>query len=196
MRPARQAPALAALLAAVLAGCGIENPYDERRPTANAGAVSGEPVATQPADFPIGGELRPGRPAAGEPTTFPAAGRTPQSTLRMAALLAGNWTAATAQSVYDKLAAISVSDTRVQFQQLAAGARIDVRQRGEGARSTATVVAITVSGTGDTRRGVIVTRERMVTDDLPSLAAEYRVTLARVQRRGGAWVIASWEPKP
>jgi hypothetical protein len=171
---------LASLLALPAAGCGVSDPYDQREPThADRPAATAEPPRAEP-----------------EPTSFPGAAATPQETLRHAAQLAGNWTSANASERYRRLSALSVDPARAEFERVAAGARTDVLQTRADSRSTATVMGVIVRGSGGVRRGIVVTRERMETPELQHLPAEYRMTLATVERWGEAWVISSWAPKP
>jgi len=181
--------ALAALLAAGAAasGCAIEDPYERRdREAAEAAALS-EP--------PSGGDVREDAPlAAPEPATFPDAGPTPEDTLTRAARLSGNWTSATAPTVFGRLVGLSAENARAQFELIAEQAEAEAQLRADSG-SRARVEAVVVHGTGDRRRGLAVTRERMTVPDAAALPEEYRVTVATLERRGAAWVITDWEPK-
>lgn len=193
MKPTPNLLLTTALLSVALAGCGIENPYDEK-PDDDRTRTAPRVDALPPA--PPDGEL-PGVSTAGpEPDRYRGAGTTPQATLRRAATLAGNWTSESAPTAYRALAALSTGDARAAFEQIAAGARADVQQAGAEARASATVEAVVVRGSGTLRHSIVVTHERVVSARLPDLPAEYRVTLATVRRRGDAWVIANWAPQP
>ena len=192
----RSAPRTVLILAALLlAGCAPADPYsdDTARPSTGA-PPTGQAGPRSPA--PEFGEL-PGRaPRAllDEETHFPRAGKTPEATLRSAALLFGNWTSATAPARLRRIAALSVDQAHAELSQAAAQALNDGQQG--GARSRATVEAARVRGTGERRVALVVTRERVAAPDLPSAGWRYRVTTATLERRPDGWVISRWAPQP
>lgn len=187
-----QTLSLVAVLAALLVGCGPEDPYTRDRSNASPEVQS----VGRESGAPESGEL-PGRaPSAllDEPSRFPEAGQTPQVTLALAAQLYGNWTSTTAAGQLRRIAALSVGQAHAELRQAAAQAVLDHQQR--GVRSRATVEAISVRGNGPRRRGLVVTREQIVAPDLPSEGWRYRVTIAALERRLNGWVIARWTPQP
>ncbi len=183
---------LAALLAAVVA-TGCEDPYE---PPAERDAATTESSRATPPEPPADGELPgtvPEELQQPEPRRFPTAGRTPRQTLARAAALYGNWTSTTAAAQFRRIAALSVGEARAQLRESAAQSGTDPQQAGATSRSS--VVAIDVQGRGSQRRAAVVTRERVQAKGLPDEDAQYRVTLATVERRGGRWVISRWAPQ-
>jgi hypothetical protein len=201
MSTRRASSAAALLAAAALAGCGPEDPYttNDPSPSRTGQSVDAETsprAAGQPSVAPEAGEL-PGRapPALlDEPTEFPEAGETPRATLALAARLYGNWTSTSAARRLRRIAALSVGQAHAELRQAAAQSRVDRQQR--GARSRATVEAISVRGHGPRRGALVVTRERIIAPDLPSESWRYRVTAAELERRPDGWVISRWAPQP
>ncbi|NLT06903.1 MAG: hypothetical protein GXY03_11425 [Solirubrobacterales bacterium] len=188
-RLGKLAPVLAAALAttALASGCSLEDPYEQRDREAAARDALGEP--------PRGGDVRTDAPLAEpDPGTFPGAAGAPEETLARAARLAGNWTSETAPEVFGRLVGLSAGNARAQFELIAAQAESEAQRRA-AATATAVVEAVVVRGSGDRRRGLAVTRERMATPSAGELPEEYRVTVATLERRGDAWVITEWEPK-
>ena len=182
------------VLAVALAGCGISDPYDRgaKRTPADRPAQQlpkADPDGTLPGTVPE--ELRER-----EPRSFPTAGTAPEPTLRRAAELYGNWTSETAPRVFDRIVALSVGDARAELRNIAAQARSDVQQTAAGTRSSATVEAVSVTGTGDRRRGLIVTRAHVSGREIGDQSAQYQVTIAYVERRGDRWLISDWRPQP
>jgi hypothetical protein len=192
-------PVAALLAALLLVGCGPQDPYTSERPTASPEQGSFHPTAQPeppPTAAPQSGELpgRAPRELLDEPTEVPEAGGTPQATLELAAGLYGNWTSATAGRRVRRIAALSVGQAYAELRQAAAQAGVDRQQR--GARSSATVEAISVRGRGPRRWALVVTRERIVAPDLPAEGWRYRVTVALLKRRADGWVISRWAPQP
>lgn len=126
----------------------------------------------------------------------PAAGKTPEQTLRRAAMLYGNWTSATAPTELRKLETISRGRAREDFAQIATQARTDFQQTEAGARSVAKVKTVAVRGAGKVRRATIVTRVKVSGEELGDTDAEYEVTEATVKRIPDGWVITRWSPQP
>jgi hypothetical protein len=159
--------ALAAIVAVVLGGCGIEDPYEKQRAEA----------ATERAKE--------------AERAYPEAEGTPAATLRRVALLAGNWTSADAPAVFGQLTLLSTGEARADFEEIAATAGATVKHTD----AHATVEAVTVRGAGDSRSAIVVTRTWYTNRELANLPPEYNVTLATVERRGGRWVIVTWRPQ-
>jgi len=201
MSTRRVSSAAALLAAAALAGCGPEDPYTTNDPNPSrrgrsVDAQTSPQAGGQPSGAPEAGEL-PGRaPRAllDEPTEFPEAGEIPRATLALAARLNGNWTSASAPRRLRRMAALSVGQAHAELRQAAAQSPVDRQQR--GARSRATVEAISVRGHGPHRRALVVTRERIIAPDLPPEGRRYRVTAAELERRPDGWVISRWAPQP
>jgi hypothetical protein len=195
----RRVSSAAALLAATaLAGCGPEDPYTTNDPNPSG---TGQSVQAQTSPRAGGrpseaGELAGRAPRAllHEPTEFPEAGEIPRATLALAARLYGNWTSASAARRLRRMAALSVGQAHAELRQAAAQSSVDRQQR--GARSRATVQAISVRGQGPRRRALVVTRERIIAPDLPPEGWRYRVTAAELERRPDGWVISRWAPQP
>jgi hypothetical protein len=197
---ARLSRRIAAVLTALLiTGCTPADPYSEEEATSAP--------RTQPDAAPNGpaairrkasgtGEL-PGhapRQLLDQRARFPRAGQTPEATLERAALLYGNWTSASAAARLRQMAALTIGQAHAELSQAAAQAQVDRQQ--SGARSRATVAAISVSGRGQRRTALMVTRERVEAPDLPSSGWRYRVSTAALERRPDGWVISRWAPQP
>jgi hypothetical protein len=192
----RIAPVLAALL---IAGCAPGDPYSDEeatsapRPQLDA-APNGEAAITPKP--PGTGEL-PGhapRRLLDQRARFRRAGQTPEATLERAALLYGNWTSASAAARLRQMAALTVGQAHAELSQAAAQAQVDRQQ--SGARSRATVAAISVGGRGQRRTALVVARERVEAPDLPFSGWRYRVSTAVLERRSAGWVISRWAPQP
>lgn len=182
---------IVALVAAVLAA-GCQDPYEQSATTPDSTANKRRTPQVPPADGELPGTV-PEELGEPEPTRFPDAGHTPRQTLTIAASLYGNWTSATAPARFRRIAAISVGEARAQLRETAAQSGVDSQQA--GTRSRSRVVAIDITEKGARRRGVIVTRERVIAKGIPDEGAQYRVTLATVVRRGERWVISRWAPQ-
>jgi hypothetical protein len=199
MSPAALISLAAVIGTAVLVGCGPNDPYTADRPSGSTKGRAVQPAAraeTPPTVPPGSGELpgRAPRELLDEPTEFPEAGETPQATLALAARVYGNWTSADASRQLRRIAALSVGQARAELRQAATQSTVDRQQR--DGRSSASVEAINVGGSGPRRRALVVTRERIEAPDLPAEGWRYRVTLAAIEHRPDGWVISRWVPQP
>jgi hypothetical protein len=199
----RATTVLASIGAVLVAGCGLHDPYAEQdaRTTGERPAREAQTtVAAQGRSVPSpkGGELPgtvPARLRQREPVAFPEAGTRPEETLALAARLYGNWTSATAPDRFRRIVAISVGDARAELRQTAASAGGDKQQTRAMMRSRSALEALVVRGRGEARTVLVVTRERVDGAGLPEQSERYRVTVARVERRGRKWVISGWTPQ-
>jgi hypothetical protein len=157
-----------------LAGCGLHDPYND--PASGGGTVPARTQSTSP-------QATRARPSGGPG---------PQGTLRRAALLSGNWTAATIASRFRALAAMSVGSAREDFTQEAQQAARDAEVAESGLRSTAVVEGVIVHGTGDRRDAVVVTRGSLSSKDLQQVQPTYHITLAVVVRQAASWKVSRW----
>jgi hypothetical protein len=182
----------ALLAAAVLAGCGPDDPYTNDRPNPLPERETAQAKTPPPASGELPGHAP--RELLDEPTDSPEARESPRATLALAARLYGNWTSANADRQLRRVAALSVGQARAELRQAAAQSSVDNQQR--GARSRASVEAISVRGQGSRRRGLVITREHIVAAGLPSEGWRYRVTVAALERRANRWVLSRWAPQP
>jgi hypothetical protein len=151
-------------------GCGFDDPYDDPATAGHAQTRT---------------ESRPDTTAGG-----------PEAALRQAALESGNWTAATVDDALARARRLSVGAARSQFRRQAEQMSTGVAQATAGIRSRSTVEAVVVRGSHDSRDAIVVTREGITSADLPDEGAQYKVTLATVERTEGGWAISSWTPQP
>lgn len=175
---------LAASLAIALVGCGVANPYEE-----SSREDAGPPPADREAVEAPTPDSSPGAPPDEVVLT------TPQGTLRYAASLAGNWEGGGAVRAFSRLATLSTGEARAEFSQLASEARLGVEQALGYSSSRATVEAVSLEGTGGFREAIVVTKQRIASEQIAHLPPEYVVTLATVTRWGKGWAISSWEPQ-
>lgn len=164
--------AAAPLLAAIVlcAGCGIGDPYEERR------------QAERERELQAAG---PGPAAA-----------TPQEAVRRVALAWGNWTAETVRQQLGRAIALTAGEASRQLEQQSAHLENGVLEASEPLRSEATLEALNLRGTGERRRAVVVTKETVTGAGELQPVASYQVTLATVERGEQGWVISRWTRQP
>ncbi len=201
MKRARAIHALVLLLLAPLAigGCGAQGATTS---TQLGRAITAPRTPVGPAPAPVGDPLPerhgtlPPRVAQGEDT--PAAGgtaTTPQEALRRYALVYTNWNATTLAAHLRWLATLAVGPARLTALQTAGALAANSQLVAERVRNTGSVLAI-AAGQGAARGDwVVVTREQTSGDgNYAGLPATLHVTLGRVTRVGGGWVVSGWSP--
>jgi hypothetical protein len=184
-----------------IGGCGANARSASAPPLGRPIAVGAPPVGQAPA--PVGdpvperGGTVPAGLAGGEDT--PAAGASsssPEAALRRYALAYTNWQAATLVAHERRLAALAVGPARLAALQTAAAlggaGELVVHQ----VQNTGAVLSI-APGQGAARgRWVVVTQEQTTgTGAYAGLPSSLHVTLARVVRLKGGWVVDEWAPQ-
>ena len=173
--------------AALLAGCGIHDPYQRLTVTETSSAVS----ATAPAGSPDSDE-DDGPEAPTLPPVVPDAASTPQGALARFAQLYVNWTATDLQERARQLAAISIGQARAQALNMQSRLALLVRYQ---VTNTGTVVAIARGEGVEGRRWVVVTNE--LTSGIGpylGLPATSHVTWATVAQVHTGYVVSTWYP--
>lgn len=176
---------LAICLAALAVGCGTSDPYIASTPT--TATIDGD--RRQPPQERTGTRPEPDRDVVdAEPT--------PEAALRRYAELSINWTADTLSANQRALARISIDGAR-QTALLAAErvARDDTLRRSQVSNS-GRVISLAAGLASAGGSWVVVTRERTVgRDSYRGLPPTYHVTIAKLGRLAGGWVVTSWEPR-
>ncbi len=135
----------------------------------------------------------PGGPT---PAAPPASLRkTPEAVLEAVAVAAGNWYADELTAAYSRAIALSVGGARAGLSAAEARARTGAERVGASLHSHADVIAIDVSGSGASRKAVVVIRQGLGGGGLPDSAYTYQVVLAKVDLKAAGWAVSSWEPQ-
>jgi hypothetical protein len=182
---------------AVIAGCGISNPYQH-----TAGATTLMSTSTSTASSPASNPAQnPGEPPAPPPpapaSQAPASVRsTPAGAITQFATLYMNWTWRTLAAHERELAALSVGPARLSEQQAAAAAISDSTIVQSRVYNNGQIISITPSLTNP-NQWVIVTRERTGgNSQYEGLQASYHLTLAELaQLNNGGWTVSEWLPQ-
>ena len=172
---------------ALLAGCGINDPYRRLNVTASTSASHApDPVGSPDASEDDG----PRAPAA--PDLMPQAASTPQVALIRFGQLYINWTATALPQRAQQLARISIGQARVEALQMVSRRRTLVRYQ---VRNSGSVVAIAAAHGTEHGRWAVITNE--VTSGVGpylGLPATSHVTWATVAHRAGGYVVSTWYP--
>jgi hypothetical protein len=193
----RLAPAgLAA--SAVLAGCGLANPYaTTTTDTASRTTISASPTTIDHDPQPERGGAIPSSAEHRQDTaSVSAARRTPGAALAHYADLYINWTASGVTATETVLASVSVGSARAEALQAAASYRHDNTLLKSQVRNSGTIVAITRGVGVAAGDWVVVTRETTTgRGDYQGLPSQLHVTYAQLNRTSTGWVISSWSPQ-
>jgi hypothetical protein len=195
--------AAAPLLAAVVAGCGLTNPYatqTARTGTARPATTTTATATTTVTDAdPIperGGTISRAARRAQAALGTGAAAPSPQAALQRYARLYSNWTAATVANQQRQLAAISLGSARGQALQAAASYRHDTTLRASHVANSGGVITIAKGQGAATGSWVVVTRETTTgRGDYQGLPAQLHITYAQLTHTPDGWVISSWSPQ-
>ncbi len=203
MRPAARLP-VGALLAVLIAGCGLSNPYQSstrRPPAACPTPTATSTSSTTAADFSDppgerGGTIPHSAQAAQDKLAAGAAASTPQAALKRYADLDINWQAATVAAHQRQLASISLSQARAQALQAAASAARDPLLTHSQVANHGQLIALT-PGTGAAASDwVLVTSEHTTgQDNYAGLPPTLHVTYAQVTHTHRGWVVSQWSPQ-
>lgn len=193
---------LAALLpAAVVAGCGITNPY-----TPNHATTTHAQHANTTAPVAAAKGTDPSEPPPSKTTTTATSGVTagnsasgaemPRQALRLYWRLYVNWTAKTIEARQRRLAALSQGTARAAALQAAASYSRDPELEHSHVANSGAIVSI-APGQGPQRGSwVIVTTEHTTgTGDYTGLPAAAHVTYAHLTHTPHGWVITQWSPQ-
>ncbi|HEY7961007.1 MAG TPA: hypothetical protein VID29_03705 [Solirubrobacteraceae bacterium] len=188
------------LLLIALTGCGARS-APHGAPLGRAIAAAPAPVHPAPAsvgDPPAerGGTLPAGLAGSANAPAAGAVAPSPRAALRRYAFAYTNWQAATLVAHERRLAALAVGPARLAAAQTAASLGGAAALAAHRVRNTGVVIAITPGQGPDRGRWVVVTQEQTSgTGAYGGLPASPHVTLARVMRAGGGWVVWGWWPE-
>jgi len=191
-----------ALLAVLLTGCGISDPYTNTTttsttPTATSSSAPAASTVTNADPAPErGGTI----PQAARAAQSKAAGRagapTPQAALERYASWYVNWTAQTVTGVQRQLAAISLGQARAQALQAAASYPHDRALSTSRVANHGSVISIAPGHGAAATWWVIVTQEHTTgTGDYTGLPATDHVTYAQLQHTRSGWIVSQWSPQ-
>jgi hypothetical protein len=197
--------ALAGLLATMMAGCGISNPYQTQSSNRHAvtsslttststttmtAADAGDPPSERRGTIPASTQAAQSKLAAD------ASSLTPRAALERYASLYANWQASNLAARQGQLASVSLGPARAQALQAAASAARDPELTRSQVANQGQVIAIT-EGTGAAAgEWVLVTRERTTGQgDYAGLPPALHVIYAQLTRYSHGWVIVQWKPQ-
>ena len=200
--PAPPKTAGIALLAVLLTGCGIRDPYTN---TTAASSTSTAARSTAPAASTVtnadpaperGGTIPQAARAAQSQLAASAGAPTPQAALERYASRYVNWTAQTVMSVQRQLAAISLGQARAQALQAAASYAHDRALNASRVANHGSVISIARGHGAAAAWWVIVTQEQTTgTGDYTGLPATDHVTYAQLQHTRSGWIVSQWSPQ-
>jgi hypothetical protein len=176
-------------LFAFTAGGGCADPYVESDASrAPASARSPEPVGD--AAPPVAVPVRP-------PTGATHTARSPRRLAATFARQSTNWDWRDPTRPHRALRLLAVGDLRSEFERYRRSAIRDASLRRDRVGSRGRLIAVALSGRGDRRRLVVVTREEAIIDGRSSLEGpRYRVYLGSALRTHGGWGMESWQQQP
>lgn len=186
---------LSALGAAVLAGCGIPDPYTARQQattstsSSTSAATNADPAPERGGTIPAGVRAAQGRVAAG------AARQTPDAALEQYARLYVNWSAQSVVEVQHQLAALSIGQARAQALQAAASYMRDQTLAQSGVANTGHLVAITPSLTTSGQWVLVTSEQTTGRGDYSGLPPTLHVIYAGLTRTSSGWVVSEWAPQ-
>ena len=202
MRRATYRLAAAVLSAAILAGCGITNPYA----TSTAPPTRTQPSRTSTASAPTStnadpiperkGTIPRSATRAGKALAAGAGQPTPRLALVRYARIYINWSASTVAGTQRQLAAISLGSARAQALQAAASYEHDTTLDRSHVANSGQVVSIAAGQGAAAGQWVIVTSEKTTGQgDYQGLPAQLHVTYAQLTHTPRGWVVSEWEPR-
>jgi len=197
--------ALAGLLATVIGGCGITNPYQtrsrNRHAVTSSSTTSTSTTTTTAADAgdppsERGGTIPASTQAAQSKLAADASSLTPRAALERYASLYVNWQASNLAARQRQLTSISEGPARAQALQAAASAAHDPELTRSQVANQGQVIAIT-EGTGAAAgEWVLVTRERTTGQgDYAGLPPALHVIYAQLTHTSHGWVVIQWNPQ-
>jgi hypothetical protein len=177
---------LAALIASLVAGCGVSDPYNVGTTTSHtAGRTTTSTIAPHEHDGPGPG------PTAGVPVGATQA--SPAAALSRYAWLYVNWSWQTMPAHERQLADLSVGQAHAQA--LAAAAVSKVMLARYAVHNQGQVVALARGEGAERGRWAVITNEQTGGDGpYEGLPATSHVTWAMVRREGPGWVVSGWYP--
>jgi hypothetical protein len=188
--------------AGLLAGCGINNPYQTPAPSpSSTSTATTTSRSTTPADAgdPVperGGTIPAAATNAQDRVSGTAGSPTARTAVNRYAQLYINWNAIGLVADQRKLAAISIGAARLQAQQAAAHAATDKTLTADHVSNTGQVVSAHPGAGPAAGDWVIVTSEKTLgTGDYAGLPPAVHVTYAQVTKTHQGWVISQWAPQ-
>ena len=190
----RVALLVAALIAAGVAGCAINDPYASHTATTKRGPAapsdSGDPAAERGGTIPRAAGTAEDRLAAG------AGQSTPQAALVRYAELYVNWSAGDVFARQQQLASMSLGQARAEALQAAASVQRDDLLTRSQVANAGQVVAIAPGEGAAMGEWVVVTREQTTGQgDYAGLPTTLHVIYARLVQTRQGWVVSSWSPQ-
>ena len=198
--PAPRKTAGIALLAVLLTGCGIRDPYtntSSTRPTAARNTAQATSTVTNADPAPErGGTIPQAARAAQSELTASAGAPTPQAALERYASRYVNWTARSVTSVQRQLAARSLGQARAQALLAAASYAHDRALNASRVANHGSVISIARGHGAAATWWVIVTQEQTTgTGDYAGLPATDHITYAQLQHARSGWIVNQWSPQ-
>ena len=187
--------ALSLLGPAVLAGCGISDPYTAKH-SATTSASAPVPTVTNADPAPErGGTIPAAARAAQSRVAVGAARQTPQAALERYARLYVNWTADRVAAIQRELASLSTGQARAQAFQAAASYTRDQTLTQSNVANSGHLVAITSSVTTPGQWVLVTSEQTSGTGDYAGLPPTLHVIYAQVTRTASGWVVSEWAPQ-
>jgi hypothetical protein len=204
-RPKLTHLAAAALAAAVLAGCGLSDPYQRSQsparsttPDATASSTTTTSTSADAGDPPPerNGTV-PAQVTNSEDRVSPeATSATPRDAVLHYTNLYINWKTGQLIAHQRKLAQISIGAARLQAQQAAASASTNPQLETDHVSNTGQIVSAQPGSGPAAGKWVIVTAEKTVgTSDYQGLPAAIHVTYAALTHLRTGWVVSQWSPQ-
>ena len=195
--------AVALLSAAILAGCGITNPYatstappPARAQPARTSTASATTFTNSDPTPERGGTIPRSATRVGNALAAGAGQPTPRLALVRYARIYINWSASTVAGTQRRLAAISLGSARAQALQAAASYEHDATLQRSHVANSGQVVSIAAGQGAAAGQWVIVTSEKTTGQgDYQGLSAQLHVTYAQLTHTPGGWVVSEWEPR-
>lgn len=195
----------ALVVATILGGCGLSDPYtNQQRASTRSSKLAPGTSASSPATVtnadprPEQGGSIPAAARASQNRLAANAGReSPRAALERYATLDINWTAKTVAGVQRELAALSVGQARAQALQAAASYGHDRVLQTSQVANSGSVIAMAPGQGAEAGAWVIVTREQTTGEgDYAGLPVTDHVTVAQVEHTATGWVVSTWSPTP
>lgn len=183
------------VLAAVLAGCGISDPYNKPATATATGTVAQPPPITieRPGQGPSGPDDPPPRPQRIDESALSADAA---QTIARYAALTGTWTWETVVANHRRAAALSLDGARATAAQMAAGIPSDPRYEIEQIRQRTRLEGILLRGGSAERPRYVVLQRRRIELRATPPSEGWTVTVAVLRRAGSGWAVSSWEDQP
>lgn len=184
--------------AAVLAGCGITDPYSAKSPATRAtssSALTSTPTTSADPAPERGGTISSAARAAQSRLAADAGRPTPQAALERYARVYDNWSTKTVAAAQDQLATISLGQAHAQALQAAASYARDQTLKQSAVANSGRLLAITESLTTPGQWVLVTSEQTTGNGDYAGLPPTLHVTYAQVTHIPSGWVVSEWSPQ-